>query len=751
MKIVVFSDGTGNSSAKLFRTNVWRLYEALDLSDESEQVAYYDNGVGTAAFRPLALLGGAFGWGLKRNVLDIYTFICRHAAQPGQHRISAFGFSRGAFTIRILLGLMRRQGLVPYTGDDRELRQRATWAYREYRAKAAPGNAVVGALRRVRDAWLRAIGRGPKDDARSTVHRVPVSFVGLWDTVGAYGFPIIEMTRGWDKWVWPLSLPTRVLWNDVEKACHALALDDERQTFHPLLWDEHEEPTIWRGAHEGGPAVGTIADERISQVWFAGMHSNVGGGYPDDGMSYESLCWIAGHAASGEHGIALKPDALEEWQRRCTVSAPMLNSRHGVGAYYRYLPRLVSASSNDAASKVHVALPKIHTSVLRRIGAGVGGYAPIGLPSQYAVTDGTTIVDLSSAPLPEPDARIPETRNQAVARGNSQAVVWDAVWFRRIAYFLTVVVTLKVLIIPFLPETIRTRILPWPLDSLSSLVAFAGGMLPGLASPIIDHYRKFPVQLLAGALVVVGLMSYSTWQERRVRDVMRKIWRREEFPTPTIWLKIARKIRTSPAYITALDTLRYVIAPHTFGLAMFLIIATAIGVAATRLSFDLPMLFGGVCRSLPAADLKPWTGSEIAIGALDTKNPCQNMKVALERGVLYEISVTPPAPAWLDRTKPVTSLAGFPSDSWVFYLARPLRRHQHMNWFVPVARIGGYGEEYYPITATPTWFRPQVDGQLFMYVNDALTPYPWLFLYGNNGDEEGSKPREWTIRKVEGQ
>ena len=136
--------------------------------------------------------------------------------------------------------------------------------------------------------------------------------------------------------------------------------------------------------------------------------------------------------------------------------------------------------------------------------------------------------------------------------------MWDAVWFRRIAYFLTVAVTLTVLIVPFLPESIRTRILPWPLDSLSSLVAFAGGMLPGLASPIIDHYRKFPVQLLVGALVIVGLMSYSTWQERRIRDVMRKIWRREEFPTPTIWLRIARRIRTSPAYVAALDTFRYI-------------------------------------------------------------------------------------------------------------------------------------------------------------------------------------------------
>ena len=67
MKIVVFSDGTGNSSAKLFRTNVWRLYEALDLCDNARQVAFYDNGVGTASFLPLALLGGAFGFGRRKK------------------------------------------------------------------------------------------------------------------------------------------------------------------------------------------------------------------------------------------------------------------------------------------------------------------------------------------------------------------------------------------------------------------------------------------------------------------------------------------------------------------------------------------------------------------------------------------------------------------------------------------------------------------------------------------------------------
>jgi uncharacterized protein (DUF2235 family) len=69
--------GTGNSSAAVWRTNVWRTFEALDLSN-SDQIAFYDDGVGTSSFKPLALLGGAFGFGLKRNVIDIYKFVCRN-------------------------------------------------------------------------------------------------------------------------------------------------------------------------------------------------------------------------------------------------------------------------------------------------------------------------------------------------------------------------------------------------------------------------------------------------------------------------------------------------------------------------------------------------------------------------------------------------------------------------------------------------------------------------------------------------
>src|SRR6266566_6453421 len=97
-KIILLSDGTGNSAAKVWRTNVWRIFEFLDLTSP-DQVAKYDDGVGSSSFKPLAILGGAFGWGLKRNLLDLYKFLCR-TYQSSDDEIFAFGFSRGAFTIR---------------------------------------------------------------------------------------------------------------------------------------------------------------------------------------------------------------------------------------------------------------------------------------------------------------------------------------------------------------------------------------------------------------------------------------------------------------------------------------------------------------------------------------------------------------------------------------------------------------------------------------------------------------------------
>jgi uncharacterized protein (DUF2235 family) len=198
--IIVLSDGTGNSSAKAFRTNVWKMYRALDLADpkklkEPRQFAFYDNGVGTSAFRPLGLLGGVFGVGLARNVRDLYAFICR-TYRPGD-RIYVFGFSRGAFTVRVLVGLLLNQGVVPYSGNEAELNRLVRAAYRAYRAERFETDFGLEVpfrwLRdRVIDGW-NLIRRRPAYNAtlnrgrEGTEEELKIEFVGVWDTVAAYG------------------------------------------------------------------------------------------------------------------------------------------------------------------------------------------------------------------------------------------------------------------------------------------------------------------------------------------------------------------------------------------------------------------------------------------------------------------------------------------------------------------------------------------------------------------------------------
>src|SRR5258708_3663930 len=106
--IVLFTDGAGNRSARTVQNNFLRPYQAIDIklqpsnSKLPRQIVYYDNGVGTENFKPLAALGGAFGIGVWKNVKDLYTFVCRNYVSGDQ--IYGFGFSRGAFTIRLLMG-----------------------------------------------------------------------------------------------------------------------------------------------------------------------------------------------------------------------------------------------------------------------------------------------------------------------------------------------------------------------------------------------------------------------------------------------------------------------------------------------------------------------------------------------------------------------------------------------------------------------------------------------------------------------
>ena len=535
-RIILLSDGTGNSAGKVWRTNVWRVFESLDLTS-SEQIAFYDDGVGTSSFKPFAILGGAFGFGLKRNVLDIYKFACRNfcshldylkieaAGAKAENRaerygpwqsddIFGFGFSRGAFTMRVVNGLICEQGLVRYSTEE-ELDQKVAAAYRQHRSETFKSKFQIEWLfRKLRNIFVR----GTHDKTERPVDHI--AFLGLWDTVAAYGLPVDEMTRGVSRYLWPLELPDRQLNPRVRKACHALSLDDERTTFHPLLWDESLEPVV-TGAR-------TTASERISQVWFAGVHSNVGGGYPDDSLAHVSLTWILSEAR--QRGLTLKaapgadPDAFRRVESTQDKDGRIYDSRNGLSGYYRYGPRSVAALSNsrysdDKRDSVKIETPKIYQSVFARIAVDAHLYAPVALPADYEIlTYDERIV---------PPAQLGyETPQTAIQREESQEkVVGSAIWRRRVIYFLTVIASVYLLAYPWNAQIPASAEFTTPLRPLSDVIRLVGLALPGAASRWKDAYARDPLQfILCGGLVAL-LLWLSANLKGRITDQMRLAWR----------------------------------------------------------------------------------------------------------------------------------------------------------------------------------------------------------------------------------
>ncbi len=391
--IVICSDGTGNTANKNRGTNVFKLFEMVDLHDpDQEQITLYDDGVGTAAFKPLALLGGAFGWGLSRNVRQLYAALAR-VYRPGDH-IYLFGFSRGAFTVRTLAGLITRIGILDCgrLTSETALRKQVRAAWRAYRHDNRAW------LERLLGFWHRRpdIDAFAREHCHDLTHDLPaagrghgkarIRFIGVWDTVSAVGFPILWVADAINCLIYRYKFPNYRLSPCVERAAHALSLDDERKTFHPRLWDESAE-----GERAG----------RIQQVWFAGVHSNVGGGYPKQGMSLVSLEWMIrqAEAAAPEPAERLKLVAADrDWLRRHrNVHDKLYDSRSGLAVYYRYAPRDVHFMCRHLRRPCAfppwkhwpnaTTAPKIHASVVRRILLATDGYAPGNLPAEMTLVD----------------------------------------------------------------------------------------------------------------------------------------------------------------------------------------------------------------------------------------------------------------------------------------------------------------------------------------------------------------------------
>jgi uncharacterized protein (DUF2235 family) len=365
--IVLCSDGTGSKGFQKRGTNVYKLFEAVDLHghgvgpNSPKQIAFYDDGVGTETSKPKKILGSAFGLGLSKNVKQLYADLVRTYKRGD--RIYLFGFSRGAFTVRTLAGLINTCGIIDRENlnSDAELLDKVEMAYSKYRSKY---RTFIGKLfgKEYNEEWIVDFRNQHcvDDEQYADDEKIHIKFIGVWDTVDAVGAPIDEIAWVIDKVFYPFKFVDSKLSpeNKVKKACHALSIDDERLTFHPVMWDEEDKK-----------------DSRIEQVWFAGVHSNVGGGYPKHGMSLVSLYWMMSKAE--QSGLRFIKQDRELYRHRRNVTDKLYDSRSGMAVYYRYKPRDIGG---EFCKEYHIITPKIHNSVIERIKQRTEGYAPGNIP-----------------------------------------------------------------------------------------------------------------------------------------------------------------------------------------------------------------------------------------------------------------------------------------------------------------------------------------------------------------------------------
>jgi uncharacterized protein (DUF2235 family) len=275
-RLIVCCDGTWNRPDQVDQrvaapTNVAKL--ALALADKDDdgnpQLLHYQAGVGTRRWERLA--GGGLGVGLSRNVQECYRFLVDNY-EPGDE-LYLFGFSRGAFTARSTVGLVRNAGILRP-----EHRHRIKEAYALYRDPDRDRHPSGIAAELFRRSYSHA--------------EVYVDLVGVWDTVGALGIPIDGFRPPLLSRLWTFH-DTR-LSGYVRHAYHAIAIDERRRPFRP---------TLWQGKKDG---------QTLEQVWFAGVHCDVGGGYADTSLSEIPLLWMVDKARA--RGLAFRPERLARRQ-----------------------------------------------------------------------------------------------------------------------------------------------------------------------------------------------------------------------------------------------------------------------------------------------------------------------------------------------------------------------------------------------------------------------------------------------------
>jgi len=259
-RIIFCADGTWDTTQD--DTNVYKLFKAIPIT--AGQVAYYDDGVGSDGTPFEKLTGGAIGEGICQKIQDGYTKIA-HVYDPGDE-IFIFGFSRGAYTARSLAGMIAICGLP---------------------AGAVSQNLTADAFQAYRDPTKRAAF-----DKQYALFDAKIKMVGVWDTVGALGLPAIVGGVSMAQYGF---LDTS-LHPDVLNAHHALSIDERRVEFPPTLWTLPDPP---------------VPNQVLEQVWFSGVHCDVGGGYPETGLSDITFAWMLGKAQA--LGLQIDPGVSSKY------------------------------------------------------------------------------------------------------------------------------------------------------------------------------------------------------------------------------------------------------------------------------------------------------------------------------------------------------------------------------------------------------------------------------------------------------
>jgi uncharacterized protein (DUF2235 family) len=356
-RLVICFDGTWNQVRKPTQvTNVVKFAQAVKPVDSrgASQIVYYNSGVGTGDVVD-RFLGGVFGRGIKATVKRALAFLALNFQRGDE--IYVTGFSRGAYSARALAGVIGSAG-VPRQADFEHIE--TIWNY--YRSKT----------------------KEEKEKIKAMVVQTPIRCVAVWDTVGSYGVPAGFGLGGFVRAIaaWTRGFHDNHPGGCIELGLHALAIDEKRRPFAPTLWTwpKPETKKDWKAS-----------TSYIEQVWFAGAHANVGGGYPNCGLSDMALIWMMARIEAlgrDKFGSVLEfnTDAMSANLQPC-VDGKLYPSARGwpissVWPYHRpvLLPdKALNANvfwNSENAADVHLG-ERVHWSATRRHGAKLDpGYRP---------------------------------------------------------------------------------------------------------------------------------------------------------------------------------------------------------------------------------------------------------------------------------------------------------------------------------------------------------------------------------------